>query len=169
MRILSVGSKWRESPGARRAHRGVTLVELVLVLAIMGLLAGLTAPRMTQWLDDWRLRVAAERIAQTLRAARSRAVYEQQPVMVELVAREHKLRVSQPDSGFRREFDLPAGIEWGEEEGSYPSEVWRVLLRPSGAVEERTVWLRNRAGKTRRIHMDFLLGSAGVEVTGAVD
>lgn len=146
------------------ADRGVTLVELVIVLAILGLLASLTGPRIGQWLDDWRLRAAAERIAQTLRAARSRALYEQRAVLVELVPSEFKVRVTEPGSGFRSEFALPAGIEWGEEEGQFPSQAWRVVLRPSGTVEERAVWLRNRAGKTRKIRMDFLLGSAGVEV-----
>lgn len=166
MKTSLAGSKRARASRGIAPDRGVTLVELVIVLAILGLLSGLTAPRVGEWLDDWRLRAAAERIAQTLRAARSRALYEQRPVMVELLPRELKVRISQPGSGFRSEFALPAGVEWGEEEGRFSSEVWRVLLPPSGAVEERDLWLRNRAGKTRKIHMDFLLGSAGVEVAG---
>ena len=73
MRTSLAGNSGRQRK-AREA--GVTLLELVVVITLLSLMVGLVAPRFGHWLDDWKLRKAAERLAQTLRYARTRALYE---------------------------------------------------------------------------------------------
>jgi type II secretion system protein H len=161
MRTSLAGNSAR---GARQSQAGFTLLELVVVLSILALLAGLVLPGVGRWVDDWKLRGAAERVAQTIRYARTRALYEQRTYLVELDPSENRVRVLEPNSGFNREYNLPREIHWGEERDSSSSSVLRLILSPGGTVEERTLWLWNPRGTMMKVHMDFLVGGAGVEV-----
>lgn len=162
MPTFLAGNKRALQPLRARAQAGVTLIELVVVLILLSLLAGMVVPWVGRWLDKWTLFRAGERVAQSIRYARSRAVFEQRYYMVEL--RGNRVRILEPTADFLREYELPSGVEWGEEIGNPATAPVRVLLSPSGAVEEKTVWLWNNQGSRLRVHVDFLLGSRGVEV-----
>jgi len=58
--------------GAR--SRGFTLIEIVIVMAIMGITLAFAMPRMQQWLDDQRLKSAARSIADALELGRAEAI-----------------------------------------------------------------------------------------------
>lgn len=174
MQTLSVGNRQarRRKPQARRlagqtppqaGQAGVTLLELVIALTILALLAGLAVPTLGRWLDDWKLRGAAERVAQTLRYARTRALFEQRYYVVELRREAPQVRVLEPSSDFVREYALPEEVEWAEEGSAPAPEATRLLFPPSGAVEERDLWLRNARGSRVRIHVNFLLSSPETE------
>jgi prepilin-type N-terminal cleavage/methylation domain-containing protein len=159
MRIFTVGNDWR-----RRWSQdaGVTLLELVIVLAILSLAVSLVAPRFGNWSDEWTLRSAAEQVAQTVRYARTRALFEQSYYVVEIEPQAHLVRVFNPASGFLRAFALPRGVTVEDGENP-PPPVVRLLLPPSGVVEERNLWLTNRRGSKFRIHVNFMLGAPTVE------
>jgi prepilin-type N-terminal cleavage/methylation domain-containing protein len=162
--MCSAGNERRDS---QRHAAGVTLLELLVVITILSLISGLVLPRIGPWLDNWRVRSAAERIAQTVRYARTRALFEQHFYVVEILPEKNLVRVLQPNSAFVRESALPEGIRvhTDEKEGaSGAPEVIRFILPPSGEVEEKNLWLRNNHGQTIKIHCDFLVGSPGVEV-----
>ena len=164
MRTFLAGSEMRS---AKRDASGLTLLELLVVITILSLMAGLVVPRIGPWLDNWKLRSAAERIAQTLRYARTRALFEQHYYVVEISPQKNMVRVLQLNSTFVREFSLPDGIQVQADEKQRASsvpEIVRFILPPSGEVEEKTLWLRNQEGKTVKIHLDFLLGGPGVQV-----
>jgi type IV fimbrial biogenesis protein FimT len=59
---------------------GLTLIELLVTLALVGLLAGIAVPAMGRFVDAARLRSAAEALSQELRWARSHALTHQQSV-----------------------------------------------------------------------------------------
>jgi type II secretory pathway pseudopilin PulG len=140
----------------------VTLLELVVVLAILSLAVSLVAPRFGNWSDEWTLRSTAERVAQTVRYARTRALFEQSYYVVEIEPGAHLVRVFNPASGFLRGFALPRGVT--VDDGEYPPPpVVRLLLPPSGVVEERNLWVTNRRGSKFRIHVNFMLGAPFVE------
>ena len=80
----------------------MTLLELVIVLAILSLAVSLVAPRFGNWSDEWTLRSAAERVAQTVRYARTRALFEQSYYVVEIEPGTRSVRVFNPASGFSR-------------------------------------------------------------------
>jgi len=159
MRTSSVGNE-RCQRWPREA--GVTLLELVIVLVLLSLVVSLAAPRFGNWSDEWTLRGAAERVAQTVRYARTRALFEQSYYMVEIERSSGLVRVFSPASGFSREFALPFGVMVDDGEYRAPAVV-RLLFPPSGVVEESNLWLSNRRGSRYRVHVDFLLGAAGVE------
>jgi len=140
----------------------MTLVELVVVLAILSLAVSLVAPRFGNWSEEWTLRGAAERVAQTVRYARARALFEQSYYVVEIEPATRLVRVLNPASGFSREFTLPRGVNIND--GEYPAPpVLRLLLPPSGVVEGTNLWLSNRRGSKFRVHVDFLLGTPAIE------
>jgi prepilin-type N-terminal cleavage/methylation domain-containing protein len=164
MRIFAVGSRTRRP---KRHAAGMTLLELVVVITILSLMAGLVAPHMGPWLDTWKLRSAAERVAQTFRYTRARALFEQHFYVVEILPQQRLVRILQPDSAVVREFSLPDGIQIeaadAQGRGRTP-EVVSFIFPPSGEVEEKNLWLRNSQGRAVKIHLDFLLGGPGVEI-----
>jgi prepilin-type N-terminal cleavage/methylation domain-containing protein len=152
MPTSSVGN---ERPPRHLEQTGVTLLELVIVLVLLSLAVSLVAPRFGTWTDEWMLRNAAERVAQTLRYARTRAIYEHRYYVVEIDPRARLVRVLNPAAGISREFTLPRGVTVEDGENPPPLIV-RLLLPPSGVMEERNLWLSNRRGSTFRVHVDFL-------------
>lgn len=61
-------------PGAVREQRGFTVIEVMVVVAILGLLAALAAPSFTPLIERWRVRQAAEDLRSSLTLARIEAL-----------------------------------------------------------------------------------------------
>jgi len=159
MRISSAGNDAHRL-GSREA--GVTLLELVIVMAILALTVSLVAPRFGNWSEEWTLRSAAERVAQTVRYARTRALFEQSYYVMEIEPSTHWVRLLNPASGFSRAYLLPRGVAIDDGENPLPPVV-RILFPPSGVVEERNLWLSDRRRSIYRVHVSFLIGSPVVE------
>jgi prepilin-type N-terminal cleavage/methylation domain-containing protein len=61
-----------------RGPKGVTLIELVVVMAIVGIMALFMAPAIGEWMDNFRIRQAARDIASTLQQAKMQAISTRQ-------------------------------------------------------------------------------------------
>jgi prepilin-type N-terminal cleavage/methylation domain-containing protein len=68
----------RGLPAQLKCRRGFSLIELVLVLAIMGLFGAAAAPAMSRSFAGFRLYDAARRVSSELRLAQQRAITESQ-------------------------------------------------------------------------------------------
>lgn len=64
----------RSKPGVRQANSGFTMIELMIVVAIMAILIALAAPSFNGLIERWRVRDSAEALTSTAYFARSEAI-----------------------------------------------------------------------------------------------
>src|ERR1700674_2700272 len=83
----------RAMPGP---HRGVTLLELLIVLTLMALIAAMTLPMFSGGVSGTDLKTAARDVAAGLRLARDRAIAQRTESLLELNLEARTFRVS-PD------------------------------------------------------------------------
>src|SRR5436305_5044358 len=115
MPISSVGES--RSAG-REAHgtQGVTLLELIVVVAIVGLIVGISFPAITAGLDSVRMVSATDSVAAFLNAAVNRAQRRQEAVELIIDPKENQLSAYSNDPTFTRELKLPEGIAFESEQ-----------------------------------------------------
>jgi general secretion pathway protein H len=70
--------------GDRRRDRGFALYELILALAILGMVAALVVPRLARAPGPVEIRLAAEEIAALLRSDRNMALRLRKPVLTQV-------------------------------------------------------------------------------------
>lgn len=75
-------------PGGPARLRGLTIIELLVTVTVLGLLLLAVMPNVTEWLRSTEVRNAAESIVAGLQKARAEAVRRNQTVMFSLVSTE---------------------------------------------------------------------------------
>jgi prepilin-type N-terminal cleavage/methylation domain-containing protein len=152
----------------RTGESGVTLIEMMIVVTIIALVAGLTYPSIAAGFDSLRLRSASNSIVSFLDTALDRADRRQQVVEIRVSPRESAIIARSADLGFVRRLDLPDGVRitavTPAVEGE-PNELRRFLVYPGGAVPRIGVELANPEGRRRWVSVDPVTGvpAAGTE------
>lgn len=157
------------SPG-NRAEAGVTLIEMVVVVTVIGLIAALVAPSMTAGLDSVRMASATSNVASFLNGAVNRAERRQQPVAVVISVKENRLVMYSNEAGFTREMPMPDGIVIEgvlTGDANSGSDGMRLLLMPGASVPGVGVQLRNAHGNRRVVRLDPMTGYPRIETPKA--
>lgn len=147
-------------------RRGVTLIEMLIVVALIGLLVGITFPSVTAGIDSLRISSASDSIVSFLNGALNRAERRQEVVEVEISLRENTLSLRSTRAGFTRTLELPEGVTIRAVLPPIPAEPEAsryFLLYPGGAVPRFGVELVNRLGARRIVRVDPILGVPRVE------
>ncbi len=97
--MTSPGSKM---PPGRAAAAGFTLLEMIIVLVVLGLVAGIAATRGPQRSRTLDQRAVVAQLVQTLRQARGAAIAADTPVMVAINGEQRMISVAG-----QRPFQLP--------------------------------------------------------------
>ena len=145
--------------------RGITLIEMLVVMTIIALLAGLSFPSVSAGLDSVRLRSATDSVASLLNRAANRADRHEVPVEIVISTKDNDIEVYSNEPGFERDLKMPQGItieavlpQEPEEEGPR-----RLLLLPGGAAPGIGIQLANHHGAHRLVRLDPMTGFPRVE------
>jgi prepilin-type N-terminal cleavage/methylation domain-containing protein len=148
-------------------RRGVTLVEMVVVVAIIALIVGISFPAASAGLDNVRMVSASDSVATFLNAAVNRAERHQQPVELVISPQEGRLALYSNEPGFTRELKMPDGVGieavLPAEEGGDPAQPRRILFLPGATVPGIAIQLGNRRNAHRRVRLDPMTGFPRVE------
>ena len=163
MRTSSVG----RASSKRRGAAGVTLVELLIVMAIIGLMVGVSFPAISTGLDSIRLTSASDSIASFLNGALNRAERRQQVIALIIYPKENKLEIYSNEAGFTRQLLMPDGVTI---EAVLPritdlpdSEPRRLIVMPGSTVPAIGIQIANRRGIRRIVRVDPMTGFPRVE------
>ena len=137
-------------------------MELLVVMAIVGLIVAVSAPSVGAGLDSVRLASTSDSISSFLNAAVNHAERRQQPVEVIVSPREGKLSAYSNEPGFKREMTLPDGIvieavlpRMADDD---PEGVRRLILMPGATVPGIGIQFANRRGGRRIVRLDPMTG-----------
>ena len=153
---LSVGK------ASNGGQSGITLLEMLVVMCIVGLIIGVTMPSISAGLDSVRLATATSSVAGFLNAAVTRVERRQQPIEVVIRPQENRIVIYSNEPGFTRDLTMPDGVTI---ERVFPAEMSReaggerrILLLPGATAPAMGVQLANRHGTRRVVKLDPMTG-----------
>lgn len=146
MPILSVGRANKRS--------GVTLIEMLVVVAIMAIIAGISYPAIASGIDSLRLNAASQSVVAFLNSALNRAERRQQAMEITIDKTENALYLRSAEPGYVRKLELPDGITIAK----VLPEARSFLLYPGGTVPRLGVLLVNRRNVERLVQVDPMTG-----------
>ena len=132
---------------------GFTIIEIMIVIAIIGIMAGIAAPNFMDYLKSQRLSGATIQVYGDLMNARQQAVTENKKIIVEFV-NDHQYR-------FVRDNDASENITTGDETGNlrdiHPdyadvtfSTSFNPVFRPNGTGKNPVITMTSTStGKTK--------------------
>lgn len=145
---------------------GVTLLEMLIVVALIGLLAGITYPAASSGVDSLRLTSATDSVAGLFNEALIRAQRRQQVIELTVSRKERSLWLRSTEPGFRKQVDLPAGVSILAilPEQPQPEEGPRqFVLYPGGTVPRIGIVIGNTRNARRMVRLDPIHGVATIE------
>ena len=152
--------------GRRKTQRGVTLLEMLVVVAIIGVMVGIAFPAITSGIDSLRIRSASDEIVSTFNSAMIRADRRQVAVEIIIDRAHNRLFFASADPGYRRELTMPDGVTI---EHVYPlipnldeSLPRQFLIHPGGTVPRLGLELKNRRNMHLIVSVDPITGGAQV-------
>lgn len=145
----------------RNKHAGVTLLEMMIVMVIVAVMAGITYPSLTSGLDSLRLRSTSNSIMALLNTALDRAERRQQAVEIVISPKENSLIARSADAAFTRRLDLGDSIQITKitpPAEIAPDEPRTFLLYPGGSIPGIGIEISNRNGRKRMVAVDPITG-----------
>lgn len=148
----------------KAAERGVTLIEMMIVVVLIAVVAGISYPAVGSGIDSLRLTSAADSVASLLLSAVNRAERRQELMEVSVSRADNALAVV--GVNYQKRLDMPEGVSIAEVlpaspmDGNLPR---RFLLYPGGAAPRIGVRLRNARGGMRLVSLDPITGIPRIE------
>lgn len=161
MPTLSVGAI------SKRRARGITLLEMLIVMTLIALVAGLSFPSAAAGLDSMRLRSTGDAVANLFNAAIDRAGRRQQVIEVWISPRDNVLIARSPDLEFNRRLEIPEVfriVSVRPPAEVNPDDPRRFLMYPGGTIPAIGVEIASRSGRRRIVSIDPITASPHSEL-----
>jgi general secretion pathway protein H len=161
-----------KSPNRGRTAKGYTLVELLVVLALIGVAVALVVPLTQHSYAGLRLRMAASSVTSLLQQARSHARYKGRTELIifTVASRSSKLLLVGEDAKPVNSVTLPTGIvlRLQLESGEWADRPAPLHFFPNGTSESALIDLRDDNGRHLQLELSPLIARARVaqEVRG---
>ena len=134
----------------KRGDYGVTLIELVVVMAIIAVIGLCMAPAIGEWLDNFRIRQAAREIVSNLQYAKMKAISSRIEYRICFDLTNETYHLEKNDGAWTQEgskFHVPRGVDIASVTYNPP----RVKFDPDGTSSSGHVKLENEQGKTYKV------------------
>jgi prepilin-type N-terminal cleavage/methylation domain-containing protein len=147
--------------------RGVTLMEMMLVIMLIGLIAAISFPAITSGIDSIRLSTATDSVVAFINRGVNRAERRQYAVEVAILKADNALELHSVDRSLNARLNLPEGVRIEKilpENPALEDEKQRsYLLYPGGTVPRFGLELINRKGARRIVRVDPVTGVPLIE------
>jgi Tfp pilus assembly protein FimT len=159
---------WPSRPNGAAPERlptragGISLVEVIVVLALIALAGSIALTPMLDWRHGMRLHAAVNEIRADLMLARMRAVKENTDVVVRFDPSAGHYRVTYTDPGGNavlvKAHAFPPGVRIAVESPAYTLDAWghQAVFSARGTARSGTLVLASATGVTRQIVINFL-------------
>jgi prepilin-type N-terminal cleavage/methylation domain-containing protein len=145
-------------------RRGVTLIEMLIVVMIIGLIAAVSFPAVSSGLDNLRLASASNSIVAFLNAGLNRADRRQEAVEVAISTRDSTVTLT--SASLSRKLEMPSGVTIERVLPRLPEEIDRprlFLLFPGGAVPRIGIGIVNQRGVRSIVRVNPMTGVPEIE------
>ncbi len=145
---------------------GVTLIEMMIVAALISLLVGITYPAFSAGVDTLRLNQAAGGIVSFFNEALNRVERRQQVVEISVIPAQNLLVMHSTDPGFEKKYVLPPSVSIVRvlpELETAGDGSRQFLLLPGGAVPRAGIELANARKVRRIVRVDPITGVPQIE------
>lgn len=148
-----------------KSRRAFTLIEIMVVVAILGLVAAMGVPSLIKALQKDGMRKALSDIEDVCFSARQQAIFSRQKTSVLFIPAEGKFSVDGAGGGLKNgkvtSSQLPEGISFAMLDifrQDYAGSEWaRVFFYPDGTSDETVIVLVGR-GESEKITLDYATG-----------
>jgi prepilin-type N-terminal cleavage/methylation domain-containing protein len=152
----------------REGVAGVTLIEMLVVVALISLMVGISYPALTSGIESLRLNAATNGVVSFLDYGLSRAERRQQMVEITISKADNSLEMRSSEPGFYRKLEMPEGVSIVQvlpplSENADPDLRRNFLLYPGGTVPPLGLQLINRRNVQRVVRVDPITGVPRVE------
>jgi type II secretory pathway pseudopilin PulG len=139
---------------------------MVVVLCIVGLIAGISFPALSAGLESVRMVSATDSVATFLNSAVNRAERRQQAIALVIQPKEGTLVLYSNEPGFKKQLNLPDGVFIEAVQpvtDADPREPRRFLFLPGATIPGIGIQLSNHHNAHRLVHLDPMTGFPRVE------
>jgi prepilin-type N-terminal cleavage/methylation domain-containing protein len=161
------GSKPAAARIGRPTRRGVTLIEMLVVVSIIGLIVAVSFPAFSAGIDSVRMSSATGMVSSFLNSAVNRAERRQQAVELIVTPKENLLTMYTNEPGFERRLRMPDGISIQAVLPAFddeaPDSPRQLLLLPGATAPGIGILLANLHGSRRIVRLDPMTGFPRIE------